>query len=170
MLETLQFRTKKELIIQGALEGGGDLNKKSNGIDLLVYGPDKFGMSDQGDVKSEFIIENSGTMSWSGSQYGYSIGVLTDGLESTAFVEVTNRGIWNLNKYAIGTFGPGQVMFTNAATGTIQAEAGAIYSGNYEIPSVGGEAKPLPIQILSLEDGGSSSKPPSLNDEGSRFV
>lgn len=47
-------------------------------------------------------------------------------------------------------------MFTNAATGTIQAEAGAIYSGNYEIPSVGGEAKPLPIQILSLEDGVSS--------------
>ena len=149
------IQNKKELIIQGALEGG-DLNKKSNGIDLLVYGPDKFGMSDQGDVKSEFIIENSGTMSWSGSQYGYSIGVLTDGLESTAFVEVTNRGIWNLNKYAIGTFGPGQVMFTNTATGTIQAEAGAIYSGNYEIPSVGGEAKPLPIQILSLEDGVSS--------------
>lgn len=47
-------------------------------------------------------------------------------------------------------------MFTNAATGTIQAEAGAIYSGNYEIPSVGGEAKPLPIQILSLEGGVSS--------------
>lgn len=47
-------------------------------------------------------------------------------------------------------------MFTNAATGTIQAEAGAIYSGNYEIPSVGGEAKPLPIQILSLKDGVSS--------------
>ena len=47
-------------------------------------------------------------------------------------------------------------MFTNTATGTIQAEAGAIYSGNYEIPSVGGEAKPLPIQILSLEDGVSS--------------
>lgn len=149
------IQNKKELIIQGALEGG-DLNKKCNGIDLLVYGPDKFGMSDQGDVKSEFIIENSGTMSWSGSQYGYSIGVLTDGLESTAFVEVTNRGIWNLNKYAIGTFGPGQVMFTNAATGTIQAEAGAIYSGNYEIPSVGGEAKPLPIQILSLKGGVSS--------------
>lgn len=71
------IQNKKELIIQGALEGG-DLNKKSNGIDLLVYGPDKFGMSDhQGDVKSEFVIENSGTMSWSGSQYGYSIGVLT---------------------------------------------------------------------------------------------
>ena len=150
------IQNKKELIIQGALEGGGDLNKKSNGIDLLVYGPDKFGMSDQGDAKSEFIIENNGTMSWSGSQYGYSIGVLTDGLESTAFVEVTNRGIWNLNKYAIGTFGPGQVMFTNAATGTIQAEAGAIYSGNYETPSVGGEAKPLPIQILSLKGGVSS--------------
>ena len=47
-------------------------------------------------------------------------------------------------------------MFTNAATGTIQAEAGAIYSGNYEIPSVGGEAKPLPIQILSLKGGVSS--------------
>ena len=47
-------------------------------------------------------------------------------------------------------------MFTNAAMGTIQAEAGAIYSGNYEIPSVGGEAKPLPIQILSLKDGVSS--------------
>ena len=95
-------------------------------------------------------------MSWSGSQYGYAIGVLTDGLESTAFVEVTNRGIWNLNKYAIGSFGLGQVMFTNAATGTIQAEAGAIYSGNYETPSVGGEAKPLPIQILSLKGGVSS--------------
>ena len=135
---------------------GTSFEKKSNGIDLLVYGPDKFGMSDQGGANSEFVIENSGTMSWSGSQYGYAIGVLTDGLESTAFVEVTNRGIWNLNKYAIGTFGPGQVMFTNAATGTIQAEAGAIYSGNYEIPSVGGEAKPLPIQILSLKDGVSS--------------
>ena len=150
------IQNKKRINNSRSFGGGGDLNKKNNGIDLLVYGPDKFGMSDQGDVKSEFIIENSGTMSWSGSQYGYSIGVLTDGLESTAFVEVTNRGIWNLNKYAIGTFGPGQVMFTNAATGTIQAEAGAIYSGNYEIPSVGGEAKPLPIQILSLEDGVSS--------------
>ena len=148
-------QNNNELIIQGSMTGTS-FEKKSNGIDLLVYGPDKFGMSDQGDVKSEFIIENSGTMSWSGSQYGYSIGVLSDGLESTAFVEVTNRGIWNLNKYAIGTFGPGQVMFTNAATGTIQAEAGAIYSGNYEIPSVGGEAKPLPIQILSLKGGVSS--------------
>lgn len=148
-------QNNNELIIQGSMTGTS-FEKKSNGIDLLVYGPDKFGMSDQGGVKSEFVIENSGTMSWSGSQYGYAIGVLTDGLKSTAFVEVTNRGIWNLNKYAIGSFGLSQVMFTNAATGTIQAEAGAIYSGNYETPSVGGEAKPLPIQILSLKGGVSS--------------
>ena len=148
-------QNNNELIIQGSMTGTS-FEKRSNGIDLLVYGPDKFGMSDQGGAKSEFVIENSGTMSWSGSQYGYAIGVLTDGLKSTAFVEVTNRGIWNLNKYSIGSFGLGQVMFTNAATGTIQAEAGAIYSGNYETPSVGGEAKPLPIQILSLKGGVSS--------------
>lgn len=69
-------QNNNELIIQGSMTGTS-FEKRSNGIDLLVYGPDKFCISGQWGVKSEFVIENSGPMSWSGSQYGYAIGVLT---------------------------------------------------------------------------------------------
>lgn len=95
-------------------------------------------------------------MIWNGSNFGYAIGTLTEGGETTAFVEVTNQGIWILNKYAIGSFGSGQITFTNTATGTIQAEAGALYSGDYGQPTTGGDPKHLAIQVLNSNGGVSS--------------
>ena len=133
---------------------GVDLNKKGNGINLLVCGPSGSWASES--TKSEFIFNNVGTMIWNGSNFGYAIGTLTEGGETTAFVEVTNQGIWILNKYAIGSFGSGQITFTNTATGTIQAEAGALYSGDYGQPTTGGDPKHLAIQVLNSNGGVSS--------------
>ena len=75
------------------------------------------------------IIANStgGTLNILGDETsgGYGIGYLTYGEGSVARLE--NAGIMNLNKNAIETFGTGDVLVTNRATGTINAEAEAIF-------------------------------------------
>ena len=87
----------------------------------------------------------------------YGIGPLTAGLTTKARIE--NAGVMNLNKYAIESFGKGDVLITNKATGTVNAEAEAIF-GKEEGPVV--NKQPV-IEVYSIDGGEWISKETKLS-------
>ena len=75
-------------------------------------------------------IENAagGTLNILGNKasWSYGIGFLAGSIGSTGRLE--NAGTMNLNKYAIRDFGNGDALVTNKASGTVNAEAEAIFA------------------------------------------
>ena len=117
-------------------------DNSNHAINTLVYGPNTFGMNSTGEnVMSTARFNNAGVMNWLGNAKGNAINKLTDGSGSTSTVLVTNNGVWNLNRYAIGSFGPGAVRFTNTSSGTINAEAAVMFDGSYSAPVLSGSQK-----------------------------
>ena len=77
----------------------------------------------------------------------YGIGYLAGSTGTTGRLE--NAGTMNLNKYAIQDFGNGDALVTNKATGTVNAEAEAIFENGGTTTTV--EEKP--ISVFSYSTG-----------------
>lgn len=103
----------------GTFTIAGGSGTDASGIDFMVRGPG-----------TATIYNAKGTMNILGN-IGAGIRRLSSGLEASAFL--INADILNLNANAIDTFGE-DATFENASTGTVNTEAGALFSGEYSEP------------------------------------
>ncbi len=106
---------KGTLTIQGSSSGS------SNGIGVLA---DNIGVATiSNDINGTLnILGNTETGS-----YGINVIAGSSQYFGVATGSVSNAGIMNLNAYAIKDFGSGIASVTNKSTGTVNAEAGAIF-------------------------------------------
>ena len=116
-------------IFFNAYQGTGTISNTGEGS-LTITGGNGGGYGVQGNSFSGTgIITNStgGTLNILGDEASgsYGIGYLTYGEGSVGRLE--NAGVMNINKNAIETFGTGDVLVTNRSTGTVNAEAEAIF-------------------------------------------
>ena len=106
-------------------EGSGTLTIQG-GTGLGAFGIANFAR----DSGSTALITNAegGTLNILGNVASntYGIGPMTAG--STTKARIENAGVMNLNKNAIERFGKGDTLITNKSTGTVNAEAEAIFS------------------------------------------
>lgn len=123
-------------IFFNASQGTGMISNAGEGT-LTITGGSGSGYGVYGNSYSGTgIITNSkdGTLNILGDEAGgsFGIGYLAYGDGSVGRLE--NAGVMNLNKNAIETFGFGDVLVTNKSTGTVHAEAEAIFwSGRSEV-------------------------------------
>lgn len=115
-------------------------------------GPGAFGIANFArDSGSTAIISNGekGTLNILGNVASntYGIGPMTAG--STTKARIENAGVMNLNKNAIEKFGKGDTLITNKASGTVNAEAEAIFS-----KTQGPEVYEQPVIRVYSVDGG----------------
>ena len=109
----------------------------SAGIDDVAIGSEDY------DGRGEITNGENGTINIVGDKNagGYGIKELTSG--SNSYARVNNARTMNLNAKAIEKFGDGDVLVTNAPTGTVNADAGAIF-----VKAEGTETGSVGISIL----------------------
>ena len=116
-------------IFFNAYQGTGTISNTGEGSLTITGGNGGgYGIFENSNSGTGIITNSSGgTLNILGDEASgsYGIGYLTFGDDCVGRLE--NAGVMNLNKNAIETFGTGDVLVTNRSTGTVNAEAEAIF-------------------------------------------
>lgn len=95
------------------------------------------------------IISNaeSGTLNILGQIDAGSYGIWNLTKDSGSIGQIENAGVMNLNKNSIETFGVGDALVTNKSSGKVFAEAGTLFTGEYETTSGDPVIKPIDMVV-----------------------
>lgn len=95
------------------------------------------------------IISNAenGTLNILGQIDAGSYGIWNLTKDSGSIGQIENAGVMNLNKNSIETFGVGDPLVTNKSSGKVFAEAGALFTGEYETTPGDPVIKPIDMVV-----------------------